>query len=163
MAKVELDDTIAEGKAFLRENAEKGTECPCCGQFVKIYRRKLNSAMACALVYLYKRENREADEGWIHVENYLKSQNIPASIRGDFPKLRYWGLIEQFEGQREDGSTRVGLYRITEKGELFVEGQLAVNKYILLYNQKLLGRDGDATTIQDALGDKFNYEELMKG
>lgn len=147
---------LEEAKQLLRDNWQEGIECPCCRQYVKLYKRKLNSAMAYVLVMMDR-----APTGYFHVENWLKTQNTPASLRGDFPKLHYWGLIEAKEATREDGSPRVGYYRITEKGRKFVHGLIEVPARAQLFNQKFYGYDGDPISIKQALGDKFNYEELM--
>lgn len=57
----------------------------------------------------------------------------------------------------------MGLYRITEQGRAFAQGETRVPKFIIMYDEELLGfSDGDNTTIQEALGDDFNYRELME-
>ena len=152
--------TLEEAKQLLRDNWETGTDCPACGQYVKLYKRKINSAMAWVLIILYKRHF--TDDGWVHVENYLKTQNTPASLRGDFPKLRFWGLLEQMAGEREDGSPRVGMYRLTEKGRQFVEGKITVPEKLGFFNQQIYKVDSDQVNIKQTLNNKFNYDELMK-
>ena len=47
-------ETIKEAKEHLRNNFEEGIDCPCCGQFVKLYKRKLNSGMAATLIRIVK-------------------------------------------------------------------------------------------------------------
>lgn len=140
----------------------EGAHCPTCAQYAKIYdHRNLTGAMAYALILIARYKRQEGDD-FCHVENYLKSlPGIPASIRGDFSKLRHWGLIESKKGLRDDGSPRNGYYRITDKGLEFVRGEIMVQKYLVLYNKELLGTKGDWITIQDALGKNFNYSELM--
>ena len=83
-------DSIQQGKDFLKESWRKGAKCPCCGQLVKLYQRKITSAMAYGLILLH---NLQTDD-FIHIENWLKEKNIPSSIRGDFPKLKHWELIK---------------------------------------------------------------------
>ena len=153
-AKDELFKELAEGKHL---------RCPVCEQSCKRYKRKITSAMAVALIHIYRYYRKHAPDDWLHVEEYLKGiQGLPASIRGDFPKLRYWSLIEACEGERPDGSKRVGYYRITKYGNAFVEGIISVQKHAYIYNNKLLMFSPDKTTIQEALGEKFDYTELMK-
>ena len=36
----------------------------------------------------------------------------------------------------------------------------SVHKYVYVYNDRVVSMDGDQVTIQDCLGDKFNYEEI---
>jgi hypothetical protein len=153
------EQTLGEARQHLRDHWEEGTPCPCCRQLVKQYKRKLNSAMAYGLILVSR---AKADDGWVHIERYFKSLNIPSSIRGDMSKLKFWGLLEAKEGEREDGSTRLGFYRITDKGRQFVNGQISVQERVKLFNQKFYGFDGDEITIKQALGSKFDYNELME-
>ena len=151
--------TLTEIKQYLKDNWVKGTHCPACNQSVKLYQRPLTSSMAYGLILL-ARENG-AEDGWIHIENYFKELNIPSSIRGDISKLVNWNMLERFEGVREDGSNRVGVYRVTDKGRRFVRGELEVYSHILIYNNEFKGFAGEPIKIKAALGKKFNYDELM--
>lgn len=154
-------ETMKEAKAYLRENWEKGIECPCCGQFVKLYSRSITSSMAYALYLIYK--NQKNDD-WTHVQSYLKKLNIPAPVMsGDISKLKFWELLEVLEGERKDGSKRVGFYRVTEKGKEFIHGRISVPKHCKLYNQKFYGFSGEQIHFKDALGKNFNYDDLMAG
>ncbi len=155
---------IEAAKAFVQQNLRDGVTCPACGQFCKVYKRKLNSTMALALVLIYQffKKNPRAD--WLHVAAFLVKVKRDSSIAGgDVVKLRYWGLLVRAPGERDDGSDRVGRYQITEVGKQFVEGRIAVPRYVYLYNQLLLRLSEEMTTMREALGDKFNYDELMKG
>ncbi len=177
MTKVAKDASLEEAKVWLREQFEKkGARCPCCQQFVKLYKRRLNASMAYVLILLYRYDQRHGgarngtQDPWVHVPSYLveaSSANIrrAAAIRGDWAKLKYWGLIEELDTKREDGSKRAGYYRITERGKGFVLGNFKVPPYIFLYNEKVLDRPVAADewiTIGEALGKKFDYTELMQ-
>ena len=154
----EVNKSLEAAKAELRQKFNDGeaTDCPCCKQLVKKYKRKLSSSMAYGLIVLFK-----APPGWINIEDYFHAQNIPHSIRGDVRKLRHWGLIEKKSGTREDGSTRTGEYRITEKGAEFVRGEIRVRSHYKEFNKNFLGFEGEQITIRQALGNKFKYNELM--
>lgn len=149
-------ETLQEAKQRLRSNFHKGTDCPCCGQFVKLYKRKLTSSMAYGLLLLKDKTE------WTHVENYFKTLDIPSSIRGDISKLVYWKMLERQEGKREDGSNRIGYYRITQLGINFVNNMQDVPSHVLIYNNKFQGYSDTRTNIVKFLGNKFNYSELMK-
>lgn len=158
-----MDTTVEAAKQFLRDNREEGAICPCCDQYVRLYRRKITSAMAYGLILPHRRSINFGDH-WIHVENYLKSLNdIPASIRGDIAKLRHFGLIEAKQEDREDGSSRNGYYRMTGRGMSFVRDTLSVPEAVFIYNNKVEGHSEDQINIHGALGNKFNYDELMNG
>lgn len=162
--------TLDEARAWLQANLREGETCPCCGQFAKIYKRPLNASMALALILMEKRFR--TDDSWLHVPSFLADGNLSpkmkAAIRGDWAKLKYWGLLEESPLERPDGSDRAGFYKITNLGRDFVGARVSVAKYVFLYNQTLLGlSDGnyapaELTWIVDALGEKFNYAELME-
>lgn len=138
------------------KDISKGYVCSCCGQFVKAYTRKLNSSMALVLILMF----RSGKQGYWHIENWLKEIKRP-ELRADYHKLRFWGLIEAKIGEREDGSKRNGYYKITGRGMAFAEGKLTVQKSAVIFNNKFQHFEGPEIKITDALGSKFNYDELM--
>lgn len=159
--------TLNAARAWLAARLDDGAQCPCCGQLSKVYKRKLNSAMAYVLI-LIERAHRVDNDAWIHVPSHInakvKNPAVAAAIRGDWAKLTHWGLIEELLGQRPDGSTRVGYYRITSDGRRFVRGKSRVSRHIWLYDGRTLHREDDETvSIFEALEDKFDYSELMRG
>ncbi len=140
---------------------KKGVVCPVCGRFSKVYARKLNSSMAWTLLLMYDFYRKEGNlRKWLKVESYLKSlPDVPTSLRGDFPKLRYWGLIVQKEGEVE--GVKTGLYKITEKGIAFCEGRIKVSKVAFVLNKVLKGFSDEQVSISECLGDRFDYKELI--
>lgn len=133
----------------------KGYTCECCGQFVKVYTRSFNSNMSLALLCLYQHK----EKGFVHLEKLLSDNGYQRC--GDASYLRHYGLIEPFIGERKDKSKRNGHYKITGRGMLFCENKLTVKKNFLIFNNKIKGFEGDEITIHQALGNKFNYAELM--
>jgi hypothetical protein len=148
---------LSEAKFFLQENYENGCECPACGQYAKKYTRKITSSMAYGLILLVKSNKTD----FFHVEDFLKLQNCPSSIRGDISKLRYFGLLEKLELIREDGSNRAGYYKVTQKAIQFVNNLTTVPESCFIYNDTLLGFSENHVNIVGALSNKFNYNELM--
>jgi len=161
--------TITQAKELLKEHWKDGIICPCCRQLVKLYERKLNSAMAYALILIYRHHQSEGSFGaYFHVEDYLKMLDISSTIRGDFPKLRHWELLErkpaETESRNADKDAVIpGYYRITPKGIQFVKNLRTVPRISLLYNDGFYGHKGPEVNINDALEDKFDYKELMNG
>lgn len=133
--------------------AHDGAECPCCGQLVKVYRRKLYSAMAYALLLIHRsREGKE--DPWVHVPTLLNGHGTVAR-GGDFAKLVHWDLLEAHAKAN-------GFYQMTDKGVQFIECRIAVPVAVYIYNGARLDWDSsEMITVVDALGEKFNYEELM--
>jgi hypothetical protein len=146
------------------EDRHAGTTCPACGQYAKVYRRKLTAATAAVLIRMYR---MTTNDPLTYI--YLPSLR-EVNKGGDVAKARFWGLIDAPTEAyvREDGSPRIGMWRLTPLGRSFVEGQVVVPKYALIYNGELLGLEDDemedeAVTIRDVLGTRFDYRALMQG
>lgn len=149
--------TLSEAHKWLKDRVEDGVVCPCCAQFAKIYKRKLNSSMARGLLVLVRLD----ENGPIHIPSIFTAQRVCAANDGSL--LRHWGLIEEVPGVRDDGSTRVGYYTVTDLGRKFAAGSVRVPAYIYLYAARLVDSNDHATVdIREALGKRFHYEELMQ-
>lgn len=144
--------TIDEAKQVLRDNWTEGIDCPCCGQLVKKYPRKLTSSMAKALISLYNQSS-----GWGESVHIKKIKNVNG---GEFAQLKRWGLITD-EANEDTTKRRSGLWSITSKGVQFIKGEISVPMYCDTYNGKTLGFSKETTTIQQALGNRFDYAEMM--
>ena len=149
--------TIAEEKIRLRAEVHDGTTCGACGQFVKLYRRSINAGMAAALIRIYRAsQDSPSTAGWVDI------REIPNVRGGDYAKLRFWGLLEQ--APKGDGTA--GLWRPTVEGGQFVGCERRVGKYVHVYNGSPVQIDAEAgpyVSITDALGARFDYNELMRG
>lgn len=138
-------------------NADKGYNCPCCGQLCKRYYRKLNCNQAMTMIALFRKKKF----GFVRIEEFLRVHGYPRS--GDFPYLVHWKLLEKMEGKRTDGSNRNGFYKLTDKGRQFVMEQIKVPQTLIYYNGKCEGFEGKEVGIREALGKKFDYRELLEG
>jgi hypothetical protein len=74
---------------------------------------------------------------------------------GEHGKGQWWGFLKRSERDFR-------LYRLTEKGASFIRGDIRVPKYVTEYNSEILEFSEETTDIKEALGDHFNYYELMK-
>src|SRR5262245_50953846 len=148
------DASLGESRDWLLERVDHGAKCPLCQQFTKVYRRKLTGQTIVVLITMF----RKHAQTWC----YLPEMGLS---RGDEAKARYWGLIEPYpDAMREDGSKRVGVWRLTDKGVAFLQGRMRVPKYAKIYDGRCLGLDHtELVDVRDCLGTKFNYEELMGG
>jgi hypothetical protein len=161
--------TLGEVRAWLRARVlgeRKPETCPACQQRVQVYSRTIHSAMARFLLALYRAPSElvTADR-WVHAPSLGRAR--PAwriAEGGDNAKLRYWGLIECATGPRPDGSAHTGYMRITPAGQAFARDELRVPKRALLYDDKFLRWEDDTVLIgiRDALGTKFDYDQLMR-
>lgn len=146
--------TIEEAKIYLRENWNKGCDCPVCTQFVRLWKQKINSQIAKCLISLYlisKSDNKR----WVHILREIKPSNRMYSL------ARWWGLIEAKEYHGEDDKKSSGYWCLTIKGINFVENKIKIPKYALLFNNHFYKFSGEDVDISDALGQKFSYRELM--
>lgn len=154
-------NTIEESKEYLRRHVRdpNGCTCPCCGQKVKMYSRKMNGVIARALVEFYK-----AHEGGFDWLQPLRDLDFLRSTggSGDYAKARFWGLIENHMVYENGKHTSTGEWRLTEKGKEFVEGKVRVPKYAYVYNNKCTGlSDSDSVSVIEALGEKFDKSQIM--
>lgn len=148
------NSTLREARDWLRMRAEDGERCPCCTQFTKVYKRKINSSMAADLIAMY----RAFGTDW----GYLPNLRRRTSRKGnrEESKLRYWGLVEEEIERRPDGG-RSGWWRVTPDGERFVRLEITLPKYARIFDGRGLGLTGPPVSIRECLGQAFSYEELM--
>lgn len=154
MSEAQWDElTVAEARELLRPLAQDGGHhCPLCRQLAKVYRRKIHTTMARALIRAYRHNGRAMaylPDTLTHREN------------ADWAKLVYWGLIEAEVDVRGDGSVRTGKWRVTDAGEHWIWRETWVPKYADIYDGRLLRLVGEPVSIIDALGARFDYGELM--
>lgn len=148
---LEGDMSLRKARELLMEDRWEGTDCPCCDQFAKVYERGIHATTASEMIRFWR----------IAGQNWSKPIDVIGKNSPDLLKCRFWKLLEREEGFRSDGSNRVGIWRITDKGVAFIKGEISVPEKALIYNNKLLGFTENQVTIQDCLKDKFNYSELM--
>jgi hypothetical protein len=146
------DMTLGEARAKLREYVNDGHPCPCCKQMAKVYERRINRAMARTLATLYR---------W-GGEDYTHGPSLPGDTH-EISQLQWWGLIEEERTERRDDGGRRGYWRITRKGIAWLAGRTTVPKYARVYDGRVLALVGDPVSHREALGAKFDYDDLMKG
>ena len=86
---------------------------------------------------------------------------LGVSVSYDAALLRHWGFIEERGDERPDGNPRAGYYRITPAGRDFACGRASTHQAVFLYNNRRAGQTAETVTIREALGSRFNYNELM--
>jgi hypothetical protein len=150
----ESTETLSDARARLRARLGDGLTCPCCGQFAKRYRRKVNAGMVKSLLRIYMSGNQSKFE-WVYIPALLLRSHEEG-------KLAYWGLLEEASVEREDGG-RAGWWRVTKKGEDFLYGRLRIAKYAIVYNAVCTELDASKTvTVSDCMKTGFDLAELMK-
>ena len=149
--------TLQEAKDWLNNNYEDGCICPACKGKVVLYKRKLNSGMAYELIRLYQMSNNTLDL-------YFHHSKFATVSGGEVSKLKYWGLVEEQKKTNEDDKKKTsGHWKITEKGKKFVTNRASLPSHIHLIMNKFVGFSDKQIAITEALGNKFDYYELMRG
>jgi len=151
--KFPLTSTLEEIKEYLKENWLKGSSCPACGQHVQLYKLKISGQAVRDLIRLYKLSEGQVNE-YHHINDFgnLASRS--------FSKLAHWGLIED-EPNEDEAKRTSGMWAMTEKGRRFVAKELEVPKYAYIYNSQCKTVSPETVGVEEALGHKFNYKELM--
>ena len=156
--KVSDGTTVAAARGFCHENRDTGCICPCCGQDVRMYNYKFHSSLAQCLIGLVK--VFETSKNWVHVKDIPVPGGNASQRGGHLAKAVHWGLIEA--APNDDGTKRTsGFWQPTQKGRDFVHGLIDIPKHVHLFNNTVYGFSMEITTIKQALGDAFNYTELM--
>jgi hypothetical protein len=102
-------DFIREARQKLQARLDDGTTCPCCGQFAKRYKRKLNSSMAAALCWMWT----HARDAWIEVPTAAPAWILKAR---EYPKLGASGRPVCLCLQRHRGGLHHGAPDMDSRG-----------------------------------------------
>ena len=151
-------DTLAEAAARVRDRLAEGSACPCCGQMAKAYTRTLNAPMARFLIWLVRAF--EAQPRWYNIHEAPLIQGRRGG--GDYGKLAHWGLIVLAASDTEEDQRTSGQWQPTAKGRRFVHGKVQVPAQVVLYDNRVLGWSEAWVSVEQALGKKFSYVDLMR-
>lgn len=156
------EKTISQVQAELRAQIYDGTQCPCCLQHVQIYKRPLTASMIQAMVLLYHAPANA--DGFVHVEQYLKSVKCSSAIRGDVSKLRFWNFIQPKDTGEDTKIKRGnGYYKLLQAGKDFIFARIQVHSHAKIYNNCFLGYDGKLVTVHSVVKKKFDLQKLLEG
>jgi hypothetical protein len=150
-------DTLSEAIERVRSERRNGLNCPCCGQYAKEYKRKLNTGMVQALIKLWRLTVSQPDEVWFHIRFFVSQ----TGSNRDYSILQHWNLIES-RGDEGDNTPSAGYWKITTRGTEFLLDETYEPKHVFLYNDEFSGFGDEYTTAREALGDRFNFDELMQ-
>lgn len=136
-------------------NAGFKGDCPCCGRYAQIYKRRLYDTAVRMLIMLYK---LGADQDYVHYS--LAVMNFSHGHIGDFNKAKYWDLIRQKPYESFEKSA-AGSWKLTQEGIDFIQGRASIPEFAYIFDDRVLGFSENRVNVREALGKKFNYEELM--
>jgi hypothetical protein len=149
-------DANTVSAAFM-ESLKQGEacDCPTCGRHAQIYRRKFHASIARQLIRLYW---LGGTAHYIHASKLILPE---VSGAGDFSKAKYWGLIYQQINTDPDTKCN-GMWMLSAEGVAFVRGQHRIAREVFVFDDEVQGMSAETITIAEALGDRFNYHELME-
>ncbi len=148
-------ETLTASRLYLKDHADAGAICPCCGLLVRIYRRPIASPSAAMLI-LAATQYRD------QLFHQPTLERLAGFTAGDWAKLRYWGLIEESQVYLGSNQPRAGWWSVTARGWDFVHRRAHVQRYAVIFDSQLLRLEGPPTSIVDALGTRFNYGEVVQ-
>lgn len=151
---LDTSETVEAARAKLQADLDDGTHCPVCGQFAKVYKRKLNTTMVKALSLVYKAAAPTLN--FVHGPTVLRGSGV---FGGDLGKVAYFDLVEEESKVRPDGG-RGGLWRPTAQGRAFLQGVTTVPTYVHVYDGRVLGFSGEPVDVAH-VAPRFDYKELM--
>lgn len=73
-----------------------------------------------------------------------KDLTLTKNEYANFQKLRYWGLVENYSGQKS------GHWSITQLGKVFLLGKISVHKHVVTFNNKVLSTEGPMINVLSA-------------
>lgn len=150
-------DVSSARQAFFKAAEGKGGTCPCCDRWGRINPYHLNSGMARGLIWLYHWNRVNGWHSYCHLPSQANRMVLTANSMG---KLRHWGLVIR-DINNHTKKAKSGMYRISQAGRWFIDGKTKAPEKIWIYNDEPYSRAEKLITIQQALGEKFDFEKVM--
>ena len=135
----------ARDEYFTRIQDKNGFNCQVCDRKGKINRVSFNKNMAVTLCWMVS----HSGTGWIDVQKCAPRDTLK---NNNHAKMKHWGLLE--------GES--GTWRVTERGLRFVDSEIVIPKYVLIYNDNALEFGDEKISISQSFGKHFNYQEVLK-
>jgi len=127
----------------------RSRRCECCDAKIVEYKHNFNKGLAIGL-------QRLAQHGGCEHLNKLK---LNYNQRCNFQKLRYWGLVKQNLGDKT-GKPKKGYWKLTTKGELFLNGLDSISSSVWTYRGNPVRFDGEPCVFNDFAFILEEYDEL---
>ena len=149
--------TLQDAKTQVREHADEGTTCPCCGRYVRVYRRTITKSQVEFLVDLYYAARVHSRRIGVRVEELsidvrtIQGQHMRG---GDYSKLAYWNLIRRSEEHQ-------GYWGITTLGIHFLRGITTVPRYAHVLDGEVQRFSTEMMTVDDARKEVFDLQRLL--
>ena len=149
-----INQQLLTGKAF---------PCPCCTGKIKRYQRPMDAKAVRWLIFYVRYFKANPKTRWLHQSEAVAKYG---QVGGDWARLRHWGLIEERPHDAttlKQGGRTTGWWRPTKRGMEFVAGTLWLPSHLQLCLGEFEGLiDKKTVSIREVLGQKFDYQKLMK-
>lgn len=136
-------------------NLGHAVACPLTGHLVRVYRRGLHVSQVATLKRLRQAMN-DTGAAFVHLRQFSGRRD------GDLAKLAFWGLVESKAS--DSGARDRGFWRVTDKGRLWLFGDVRIPRQIALLNGEFLGYVDERDTIGPKdVDDEFDVARLKAG
>jgi hypothetical protein len=143
--------SLAEARtSFLLEmETEREATCPCCLRKGHYWKKAMVSTAARDLIRLVELFEK-AGGAPVHIDEFTQQ-------RSNFYELAKWDFVARAPND-DPKKVSSGFWLPTQSGIDFAENRAQVDKYIITYDNILIGTEGPKVSIVDVLGKKYNYD-----
>ena len=158
---------------ILAELSNGGSICGACGCRAAGYIRWLDHRTVYSGLTVYKEIRKplfpHLHRGeWVHVKNLFAALPKAHKLSADYAFLSDWKMLEKHplrskEERKTGAPPSSGYWRMTKLGEDFFSGRSDAPHGFAYYQDQFIAFTKQRVTIHEALGERFNYAELMAG
>ena len=168
--KIEITKNISNDLQQVQDRlySEKETLQPTLPKGQKLKKLTLTANLCISLIWIYKyyRHNENAVEGQYYTRKDFFSELLTnkeyKNIIRNFRSLHYWDLITKMPTHPTKVIYKKDYYGLTENGIAFVQKEIAMCKYALVYNDFAYEHETIPVMIKDILEEEgYDYNELI--
>lgn len=125
--------------------------CGECGQSITKYKASLTSGIVEALIK-FKTAVIEKGENKIHLLQDMRGEfELTRHEWNNFTRLRFHALAVKTD--------EVGYWLLTKRGNQFLKGEIAIPKWVEVYNNKIVAKSQETVFIGDVFGTIPHFEQ----
>jgi hypothetical protein len=146
------DSPIGEERLRLDAFKYDGTHCDCCGQRVKYQDRRFRAVWAIFLRECYRKFGRDP------------FKTTTPEFRDELPRANDWTFLADFGlmvncTDGETGRRVRGWWRITDRGEQFLQNNFAIPDMVQIFDDKVVGQSPTFVTFAQAVEMAGEFDE----
>ena len=101
-------------------------------------------------------------DDFVHVKDIVARTGLSDYRCGEWAKMKLWGLIEEMPKSDGGDKKTSGFWRVTDAGRRFVGRRSTIYSHVKVFDGRFFGFSGDPVYIDECLGKKFSYGELVE-